>query len=270
MTTTAILSRLEKVKPNGQSRWMACCPAHKDRTPSLSVRESEDGKTLLRCMAGCTFESIVSALSLSPKELFPDKPTDPQTAREQKDQYEKEKREHQARVRAAISEWMKQWPLATGHKYLEGKKLKPRGNVRICTAESRKGWLVIPLYDDKGVMQTLQYISEDGQKTFQSGGKQEGCMFLVHESDTGPILITEGYATGVSVADATGWTTVCAFSCGQLTAVARIIKKEFPDRLIIIAGDNDEGTEGNPGKTKAEEAAKAVGGVSVVPNFPRR
>ncbi len=48
---------------------MACCPAHKDAKPSLSVSE-KDGKILVHCQVGCTTNEIVSAMGLSVKDLF--------------------------------------------------------------------------------------------------------------------------------------------------------------------------------------------------------
>ena len=67
-----VLASLDKVKASGAGKWKACCPAHDDRDPSLSVREAEDGKVLLHCWAGCDTESIVAALGLSIRDLFPD------------------------------------------------------------------------------------------------------------------------------------------------------------------------------------------------------
>lgn len=65
-----ILQRLQKVKPaNGQ--WMACCPAHEDSTPSLSLKDTADGKAvLLKCHAGCTTDAICKAIGITPKDLF--------------------------------------------------------------------------------------------------------------------------------------------------------------------------------------------------------
>ena len=42
--------------------WVAHCPAHDDRTPSLSVRDFTDGKVLLRCHAGCEQGRVIAAL----------------------------------------------------------------------------------------------------------------------------------------------------------------------------------------------------------------
>src|SRR5580765_8743873 len=50
--------------------WTAHCPAHHDRKSSLSIREGEDGRVLLKCHAGCSTKEIVAALSLDMKDLF--------------------------------------------------------------------------------------------------------------------------------------------------------------------------------------------------------
>ncbi|MDY6950239.1 MAG: hypothetical protein SWE60_01895 [Thermodesulfobacteriota bacterium] len=64
-----ILSRLGEVKKSG-SGWMASCPAHQDTRPSLSIKEGDDGRVLLRCFAGCAVEDIVAALDLKMSDLF--------------------------------------------------------------------------------------------------------------------------------------------------------------------------------------------------------
>lgn len=64
----AILARLQGVRRNG-SGWIARCPAHADKSPSLSLRE-ESGKVLLHCFAGCTVESICAALEIKMSDLF--------------------------------------------------------------------------------------------------------------------------------------------------------------------------------------------------------
>ena len=59
-------------KPKARGKgWVALCPAHPDRQPSLSVDESKDGKVLLKCFAGCSCQAIVAAVGLKVADLFP-------------------------------------------------------------------------------------------------------------------------------------------------------------------------------------------------------
>lgn len=71
-----LLGRLDKVKTAGPSRWKACCPAHGDRNPSLSIRETDDGTVLIRCWAGCSAAEVMQAVGLEMKDLFPPKAPD--------------------------------------------------------------------------------------------------------------------------------------------------------------------------------------------------
>lgn len=72
MSAAALLDRLDQVRERGPGRWLACCPAHEDRTPSLSVAETAEGVTLLRCWAGCAAADIVAAVGLELRDLFPE------------------------------------------------------------------------------------------------------------------------------------------------------------------------------------------------------
>lgn len=73
MSVENLLSRLEKVKRVGNGVWQACCPAHDDRSPSLRIRECEDGKILLKCFAECGAADILGAVGLEFDALFPEK-----------------------------------------------------------------------------------------------------------------------------------------------------------------------------------------------------
>jgi DNA primase len=72
MRIDAILSRLHKVKRTA-SGFMACCPAHEDRNPSLSVSQGQDGRILLKCWAGCSIGDICGALGIKVSDLFSDR-----------------------------------------------------------------------------------------------------------------------------------------------------------------------------------------------------
>ena len=68
MNVEAVLARLQGVRRNGE-QWVARCPAHADKSPSLSVRNG-DGKVLLHCFAGCKVEAICAAASIEVRDLF--------------------------------------------------------------------------------------------------------------------------------------------------------------------------------------------------------
>lgn len=72
MTAAAkLLDRLQGVRQSGPGRWLAKCPAHEDRSPSLSVRELDDGTALIKCFGGCGAADVLAAVGLELKDLFP-------------------------------------------------------------------------------------------------------------------------------------------------------------------------------------------------------
>ena len=73
MSATALLDRLAHVKQTAPGRWLARCPAHEDRSPSLSIRELEDGRVLLHDFGGCGTEAVLDSLGLEMQALFPER-----------------------------------------------------------------------------------------------------------------------------------------------------------------------------------------------------
>ena len=59
-----VLERLQSARKVGKNQWIAKCPAHDDRHPSLSIGRGDGGRVLLTCQTGCTLDSICSALLL--------------------------------------------------------------------------------------------------------------------------------------------------------------------------------------------------------------
>ena len=72
MSAEILLSKLDKVKRTGAGRWVACCPAHADKGPSLSLRETDDGRVLVYCFAGCSAVDILAAVGLELRDLYPE------------------------------------------------------------------------------------------------------------------------------------------------------------------------------------------------------
>lgn len=72
MSVNKILERLETHRKTSANQWVAVCPSHNDRSPSLHVREKEDGRILIHCKAGCGANQVLDALGLRYSDLFPD------------------------------------------------------------------------------------------------------------------------------------------------------------------------------------------------------
>jgi putative DNA primase/helicase len=126
--------------------------------------------------------------------------------------------------------------------------------------------LIAPLQDIDGALRSLQYIAVDGTKLFLKGGRKKGCYFTIGEPKDA-FVICEGYATGASIHEATGSPVIIAFDAGNLLPVARALRTKHPFAAITIAADDDVATDGNPGLTKAREAAAAIGASLAVPDF---
>lgn len=167
-------------------------------------------------------------------------------------------------------------PVTQQTPYMQSKGIQPVLGI-FTDADGKKTY--IPAYDEKGKQWTMQYIQEDGTKRFAKDSRKEGCFHIVggdfDSLAAAPALVLqEGYATAATNANALGFATVSAFDAGNLLSVAKVLHKTFPNKPVVIFGDDDrhqELTHGtNPGKKKAQEAAQAVGGKAVFPIFAPR
>ena len=174
-----------------------------------------------------------------------------QTAQEQKDAQAD-----------CIELWGRAHGATSAHPYIERKGIRAYG------VRELNGALLVPLYDGKDNLCNIQFIQADGAKKFKTGAKKKGAYFAFGATDTKAVVICEGFATGASIAQATGHTVVVAFDAGNLLPVAERIKSNLPDGWrLIIAGDNDCWKDTNTGKDKATACAVAVGAGVVIPDF---
>ena len=184
-----------------------------------------------------------------------------------------ERRDMQRRgdaAREAQSIWAAAGPASADHGYLARKGVQSHG-LRAFTGagtwrtkirdQALGGCLIIPLRDTAGTIQTLEFISRSGGKRFLTGGRKQGCYYEI-PGDSAAILIAEGYATGASLHEATGYTIACAMDAGNLRSVAQALRAAHPDTLMVIAGDHDES---GSGQRAAAAAARAVGGAVAIP-----
>ena len=149
---------------------------------------------------------------------------------------------------------------ATEHSYLTHKGIKAHG-LRVY-----KEKLIIPLYNESDEICSLQFIDADGKKKFMLDGQVKDCYFRIGKPSK-LVCIAEGYATAASIHEATGYAVIVAFNAGKLVDAAKFARKKSPNIKIIICADDDYQTEGNPGRTKAKEAAQSVNGYVVIPDF---
>ena len=76
-----LLPQLARVRRTAPARWSASCPAHEDRSPSLSVRELDDGTVLIHDFGGCSVEDVVGAVGLTLTDLYPERDLTPGAGR---------------------------------------------------------------------------------------------------------------------------------------------------------------------------------------------
>lgn len=178
---------------------------------------------------------------------------------------EAENKKHKAEARDRAKRlWDGALP-CIGHAYLSKKGIKPHG-ARLVSTGPRQGDLVIPLWDTEGRLHSLQFIGPDGEKLFLWGGRKRGCYFsLGRPSEL--LFIAEGFATAASIHEATGQAVAVAFDAGNLLPVARSLREKFPSIPLVIAADDDFASEGNPGLTRAIEAAAVVDARVAIPDF---
>ena len=138
------------------------------------------------------------------------------------------------------------------------------------------GRLLLPIRNASGQVVNLQRVwrSELGQgswvKAFLPGGQVKGCWMVlpgVGNLGDGPIAIAEGYATAATMAQASGLWTLAALNAGNLGRAATAAREVWPRAEFVVVADDDWGTDGNPGLTKAAEAARMIGARVVVPDF---
>jgi putative DNA primase/helicase len=157
--------------------------------------------------------------------------------------------------------WQSAKPADPKHPYLIRKRVMPH-NLRQSGDK-----LIVPLQDTSGAIWSLQTIYPDGTKRFTTGGRTKGLFSLIGDLSTkGQILICEGWATGASLFEHLADPVLCAMNAGNLLPVAESARATWNQQLVIC-GDDDRKTEGNPGKTFATKAALAVGALTAFPEF---
>ncbi len=185
---------------------------------------------------------------------------------EAKRQAEAERNARQADAsKRATAIWNAATPAPGKHPYLIRKHIQPH------SARLHKDALTLPVMDFSDRLTSLQFIAADGGKLLLSGGRKRGCFIPVAGDMTNPsrVIICEGWATGCTLAeDESAALVLAAIDAGNLEPIALAARRRWPSAELVIAGDDDRLTAGNPGVTKAKAAAIASGALLALPQWP--
>ncbi|EAB4417266.1 toprim domain-containing protein [Salmonella enterica] len=216
----------------------------------------------------------------------------------EKAKIEREKKEQERNEKARVKAnaiWASSVPCSE-HEYLTRKGIKSYGlrtaPWEVWDEDARKfitltrNALLIPLYDRDRKIHSLQAIipeadlreEDDSAKKFLPGGAKKDKFFIIGTpqlvNDKLVFILCEGYATGASIHEATGHAILVCFDAGNLKGIAQALYtsmlKKGQQITIILAADNDRWTTqpvNNPGVVHARQAASAVDGITVVPEF---
>lgn len=198
-------------------------------------------------------------------------PTNPLEAEQVRQRIEQARRqreaEQQQRQQASAERAARLWRDARradpAHPYLTAKQVRPHA------LRQRGSELLVPLYH-AGRLVNLQRIGPDGSKRFLSGGQVKGAYSTLGRIEPGRRLyVCEGWATAATLHQHSGCPVAAGMNAGNLEPVARSLRAKYGELIeLVIAGDDDRQTEGNPGRTAATAAALAVDGLVTFPDWP--
>lgn len=150
--------------------------------------------------------------------------------------------------------WNRALPVSSDSPYIVKKRIAPIGIRQFHDK------IIVPIYRDfEDSPVSLQYISPVGEKKFHPGCSISGCFHTIGIlTDTDLVYVVEGYATGITVFEATDIPVVVAFNSGNLKPVCAKLKEHFPKMEVVLAADNDISSEKKDGHNSGKESAIAA------------
>jgi hypothetical protein len=186
--------------------------------------------------------------------------------RQEAERIERENTEasHREAARKAADLWGKANPNPDPNHAYSARKDVPAVGVR-----QMDDALIVPLYGADNALTGLQFIQPDGQKRFITGTRKAGSWCVLKPEGIPPtdwsiILVAEGWATAASLHTATGLPVFIAFDCGNLSAVARYIRQQFPAARLLFCADDDAHGKG---QHHAHQAARQNNGMAIIPQW---
>ena len=157
------------------------------------------------------------------------------------------------------------WRCATAadadHPYLARKQVKPH------SLRKHASMLVVPMVDEIAILWNLQRIYPDGTKLFRPGRARGLFCPIGYVQNPTTVLICEGWATGATLHEETGYPVLAALNANNLVHVARAAQALWQGVDLVICGDDDRFTPGNPGRAAATRAALDTGSRIAFPAF---
>ncbi|HEX2879852.1 MAG TPA: toprim domain-containing protein [Polyangiaceae bacterium] len=250
ITINDVLPKLRGVKRTNPGHWMARCPAHDDKSPSLSVSEVAGGRILLHCFTGCSFESLTAALGINRFESKAPRAVTP--------------------IRKAIEDkpldadpmW-RRWFDSTSYQVLDGLGvslgvdtdcLKAIG----CAWSTYSAW-AFPMRDATEKVIGIRLRNDEGHKWAVKGSKSG--LFIPSDYSwvpDGVCYLVEG-PTDLAAAMTIGLRAIGRAAClGQEELILQWLSRNHIERLVIVT-DNDE-----PGLRGAEKLQSMLSILSCV------
>jgi putative DNA primase/helicase len=241
--------------------WMARCPAHDDRNPSLSIREGDDGKPLVRCHAGCDQARVIAVLRL--RGLWEDNSQRRFTRPAPRAAHDRQDRDDTKRSEAALAIWQAARPaggtLVETYLVSRGLQLPPAKTLRFHAGlkhPSGSIWPAMVALVTRGTNNAplaihRTFLDHDGggkapvePQKMMLGPCRGGAVRLAESGNI--LMVGEGIETCLAAMHATGNPAWAALSTSGLRAL------DLPNELrkVIILADGDD-----PGEAAAHHCA---------------
>jgi len=257
MTVDEVVALLERHGCNPRragAGWVALCPAHDDRRPSLSVSEGPDGRILLYCFGGCPTQHVLAAMGLRWSDLFAD---DPLRRRDDRPKRTWTFTLRSSGPKADLVQYVEACRLPAGHPRLQaiarGLGVSPDALYRL-----QVGWdherqaVAFPMSDALGHIVGIRFRRPDGSKLSLRGGSEGLFLPIDLEPRPGQLLITEG-PTDCAAALTLGFQALGRPSCtGAQTQVVELVRRLRPTQAAVVADNDAAGLEG------AQKLARAL------------
>lgn len=233
--------------------------AHLDGNPAGYIQNHRTGVEIRWKAKGYTFDASEQAKLRA------------EAASKQQARVTEQARAHEATATRLERELAELTPATLPTAYMQSKGIGTHPGV----FTDAEGKTCVPATDAEGKLWTVQFIDAEGKKRFAKSSRKHGCFHaiggLANLASADVLVIAEGYATAATVTELLGKPAVAAFDAGNLLPVAQALHAKFPDKPVLVVADDDQAQQQksgiNPGRQKAEQAARAVGGLSVSPIF---